>query len=121
VVIAIAGGRQTIVGSLPDQVTALVQAKPTTTALVCPRLTWRRVRHADYYNVQVYRGRRKILSAWPANAHLQMRPSWRFRGKRFRLSPGSYHWYAWPGFGNRRAHRYGRVITHKRFTMKAVR
>jgi hypothetical protein len=75
------------------------------------------VRDADYYNVQVYRGKRKVLSAWPKGTRLQLRESWRFRGKSYRLTPGRYDWYAWPGFGERRDHRYGRMLIHKRFTI----
>lgn len=72
-----------------------------------PRLTWRRARGADYYNVQLFKGKRKILSAWPHGAHLQLRPAWRYRGKHRRLVPGVYRWYVWPGFGLRFEHRYG--------------
>jgi hypothetical protein len=85
-----------------------------------PLLRWPRVRNADYYNVQVYRGRRKILSAWPKHTRLQMRESWHYRGRTFRLMPGDYQWYVWPGFGSRREHRYGRLIAHRRFTVPAA-
>jgi hypothetical protein len=121
-IVTVAGGSQTIIGVVKD--TAPPLSAPAKLGIpippgVCPRLSWRRVRHADYYNVQVYRGGRKILSAWPAGTHLQLRPSWRFRGKRFNLAPGRhYHWYAWPGFGSRRAHRFGRLIAHKGFTVR---
>jgi hypothetical protein len=121
-VVTVAGGSQTVIGIVRD--TAPPLSAPTKLgipipAAVCPRLSWRRVRHADYYNVQVYRAGRKILSAWPAGTHLQLRPSWRFRGRRFHLAPGRhYHWYAWPGFGSRRMHRFGRLIAHKGFTVR---
>jgi hypothetical protein len=72
-----------------------------------PRLTWRTVRGGDYYNVQLLKGGQKVLSAWPHGAHLQLRPSWKYRGKRKRLAPGVYHWYVWPGYGLRSARRYG--------------
>jgi hypothetical protein len=83
-----------------------------------PLLRWRKVKGADYYNVQVYRGRRKILSAWPHGTSLRLRKQWTFRGRRRVLTAGSYHWYVWPGFGRRSAHRYGRLIAHRRFTIK---
>jgi hypothetical protein len=82
-----------------------------------PRLQWRKVPGARYYNVQVYRGPRKILSAWPVGTDLKLRASWTFKGRHYRLTPGRYDWYAWPGFGSRSEHRYGRMITHKRFTI----
>lgn len=72
-----------------------------------PRLTWRSVRGADYYNVQLLKGGRKILSAWPHGAHLQLQLTWSYKGKHRRLVPGTYHWYVWPGFGSRSAERYG--------------
>jgi hypothetical protein len=34
------------------------------------------------------------------------------------LAAGSYHWYVWPGFGRRSAHRYGRLIAHRHFSIK---
>jgi hypothetical protein len=82
-----------------------------------PRLEWRSVPGARYYNVQLFRGHRKILSAWPVGTHLKLRASWTFKGRRYRLTPGRYNWYAWPGFGSRSEHRYGRMITHKGFTI----
>jgi hypothetical protein len=82
-----------------------------------PRLHWRRVKGADYYNVQLFRGRHKILSAWPAGTHLQLREQWTFGGRRHVLAAGRYHWYVWPGFGRRSAHRYGRLITHRNLSV----
>jgi hypothetical protein len=114
VVIAIPGGSQMLLGARET----LKRPKAVRRPIAGPRLRWRRVRHADYYNVQVYRGHRKVLSAWPAGNRLQLRPSWHFRGKRFRLTPDRYHWYVWPGFGNRRAHRYGRMIAHRTFVVR---
>ena len=111
VMIAIPGGSQMVLGE---------RKTSSGTTFRPPWLRWRRVAHADYYNVQVFRGGRKILSAWPNGTRLQLRPDWRFRGKRFRLTPGRYHWYAWPGFGNRRAHRYGRMICHRSFRIKQL-
>ncbi len=81
-----------------------------------PRLEWTPVRHATYYNVQLYRGG-KILSAWPARASLPLARSWSFAAHRFRLTPGRYRWYVWPGFGARRAARYGKLIGTDSFTV----
>jgi hypothetical protein len=83
-----------------------------------PRLHWRRVRRADYYNVQLFHGSRLILSAWPAGTQLQLPRQWTYRGRRHVLAAGRYHWYVWPGYGRRSAHRYGRLITHRRFTLR---
>ena len=86
-----------------------------------PRLRWRGVRGADYYNVQLYKSGRKVLSAWPRGTHLQLRRRWTFRGRRHVLTAGHYDWYAWPGFGSRSQHRYGRLIVHRSFTVTAPR
>jgi hypothetical protein len=82
-----------------------------------PLLRWHPVRRASYYNVQLFRGRRKILSAWPTTTRLQLRRGWTFDGERRRLSPGRYRWYVWPGYGSRAAERYGRLIGHSAFTI----
>jgi hypothetical protein len=84
-----------------------------------PRLTWRPAKGASYYNVQLLKGGRKILSAWPHGAHLQLPLSWRFRGHHRHLIAGRYTWYVWPGFGPRPAQRYGGLIGHSSFRIAA--
>jgi hypothetical protein len=74
-----------------------------------PLLSWTPVIGASYYNVQLYRGH-KLLSTWPSTASLQLRPSWWFQGRRYRLTPGKYQWFVWPGFGRRSRAKYGRAI-----------
>jgi hypothetical protein len=73
-----------------------------------PRLVWSPVKGASYYNVQLIRGGRKVLSAWPARPSFQLRRTWVYRGRRYRLRPGVYRWYVWPGFGRISAARYSR-------------
>jgi hypothetical protein len=73
-------------------------------------LRWTPVLAASYYNVQLFLGKHKILSAWPTRAGLQLSRRWRFEGHRYRLRPGRYRWYVWPGFGTRRIAHYGRAI-----------
>jgi len=76
-----------------------------------PALSWTAVPGATYYNVQLYRSDpTKLLSTWPARASLQLRHTWRFDGRRYRLKPGKYRWYVWPGYGKRKAARYGHMI-----------
>ena len=82
-----------------------------------PLMQWTPVRKAAYYNVQLYRDGRKILSSWPANASIQLRANWRFEGRRYRLKPGHYRWYVWPGFGRRRAAKYGREVGNSTFVV----
>jgi hypothetical protein len=99
---------------------ATPQASPAAkNALRAPRLDWQGVKGADYYNVQLFRNGRKILSAWPRFSRLQLHKQWRYAGKKRKLAPGTYHWYVWPGYGGRAAHRYGKLIAQKRFKIAA--
>jgi hypothetical protein len=82
-----------------------------------PTLVWKKVRRASYYNVQLYRGARKVLSAWPRRTALRLRRHWRYAGRLQRLAPGRYRWYVWPGYGRRSAHRYGRLLGGSHFTV----
>ena len=82
-----------------------------------PLLRWRRVADARYYNVQLYRGTRKILSAWPARPRYQLERRWSFAGKGRRLTAGRYRWYVWPGFGRRSRSMYGDLVGRRSFTV----
>jgi hypothetical protein len=75
-----------------------------------PLLVWKAVRKATYYNVQVFRGERKVLSAWPKRAQLQLKRRWTFKGKQYSLRAGRYCWHVWPGYGKRSKHRYGKSL-----------
>lgn len=83
--------------------------RPLSGAIVSgpPRLSWRAARGASYYNLQLLKAGRKILSTWPRGPHLRLPRVWKYLGKRHRLGPGLYHWYVWPGYGARAEHRYG--------------
>jgi hypothetical protein len=82
-----------------------------------PLLRWTSVRGAGYYNVQLYRGR-KLLSVWPVHSGLQLSRAWRYAGNEYRLTPGRYSWYVWPGIGAFGAARYGPLIGHRSFVVK---
>jgi hypothetical protein len=73
-------------------------------------LRWRARPGAKYYNVQLFRNGRKILSAWPTAPHYMLKTTWRYRGHRHRLTTGLYRWFVWPGYGTRSQHRYGRLL-----------
>ena len=81
-----------------------------------PALRWTPVRRASYYNVQLIRGR-KVMSAWPARPTLQLRRTWLYKGRRYRLRPGVYRWYVWPGYGRISAARYGRLLGGSTFVV----
>jgi hypothetical protein len=77
-------------------------------------LAWLPKKGASYYNVQLIRGKR-ILSTWPVRTSLTLRPSWTFHGHHYRLRPGVYRWYVWPGFGKRKRAHYGRLLGSNSF------
>ena len=90
-----------------------------------PLLTWFGVSGATYYNVQLLRisadgGGAKLLSTWPVKSKLQLRRTWRYGGKSYRLTPGIYEWYVWAGLGPRSAERYSALLGWSRFTVKAA-
>ena len=70
-----------------------------------PTLVWAPAKGATYYNLQLIRGR-KVLSAWPVRPSYRLRRTWLYRGRRYRLQPGVYRWYVWPGYGRISAARY---------------
>jgi hypothetical protein len=82
-----------------------------------PMLRWRKIARASYYNVQLFRNGKKILSAWPTKPHYQLRSRWRYRGRTHKLLPATYVWYLWAGYGHRSQHRYGKLLGKRRFTI----
>jgi hypothetical protein len=82
-----------------------------------PLLVWRRATRARYYNVQLYRGRRKVLTAWPTRTRLQLQTKWTNLGRKERLLAGSYRWYVWPGYGAPSARRYGQLLGQSTFVV----
>jgi hypothetical protein len=107
-----------------NSTTKTVRAIPTASSLrpyvgsvvsSAPLLTWKKVKRARYYNVQLYLGRTKVMSKWPRTASLQLTPRWHYRGKTYTLIPGHYRWYVWPGYGPLSAHRYGNRIGRSSF------
>jgi hypothetical protein len=72
-----------------------------------PLIDWRAVRRATYYNMQVWRNGRKILSTWPSRSRYRLRSSWAYGDRRHRLSEGRLTVYVWAGFGPKAAVRYG--------------
>ena len=71
-----------------------------------PILRWPAVRGATYYNVQLYRGSKRVFAAWPLKNHLGLPARWKWAGKLRHLSPGRYRWYVWAGLGKRSFARY---------------
>jgi hypothetical protein len=74
------------------------------------RLAWLPFNGASYYNVQLFRGNVKILSAWPAKPALTLAKTWKYQGRRYRLTRGVYQWFVWPGLGARANVQYGPLL-----------
>jgi hypothetical protein len=74
-----------------------------------PILRWERVAGARYYNVQLFRGAKRVLAAWPATHQLGVPAAWKWNGRSYRLRPGHYRWYVWAGFGPRSFAQYRTV------------
>jgi hypothetical protein len=105
----------------------LVSAVPTASPLLSPArgsrlegpplLLWKPVKRAAYYNVQLFRNGRKLLSRWPASTRLRLGERWRFDGGWRQLGPGRYRWHVWPGYGKRAERRYGKRLGTSTFTV----
>jgi hypothetical protein len=85
-----------------------------------PLLKWLPVHGARYYNVQLFRKGRKILSVWPTRPQYQLKRRWTYRDKVRRLIPGKYRWLVWPGFGPRSKADYGRRMGPSTFHVRRV-
>jgi hypothetical protein len=94
--------------------TKLIQPQDWAQLTQPPLLAWANAPGADYYNVQVWTiapsPLKKVLSIWPTSSHLQLTSRWTYGGKSYRLEPGRYRWYVWPGLGLQKQGRYGALI-----------
>jgi hypothetical protein len=95
----------------------LFNPSPNARVFTAPLLRWAAVRGAAFYNVQLYRGAKKVLTAWPPSNRLRLLGRWTFRGRPERLAPGTYHWFVWPGRGLRSAPRYGPLLGRSSFVV----
>jgi hypothetical protein len=94
---------------------ALLNPAPGERVTKPPLLIWAAKRGASYYNVVLVRGRR-VYSAWPLKARLQLPRAWKYNGRRYKLRPGTYSWYVWPGRGQLSAGKYGKLLGGSTFT-----
>ena len=72
---------------------------------------------AAYYNLQLFRSGRKVLTAWPSRPRYTLPRTWRLNGRTHRLIAGVYRWYVWPGYGPPAQHRYGRLLAKGKVTV----
>ena len=94
--------------------------KPATGAAVRAPLVlaWEAVKGATFYNVQLYRNGRKVLTFWPKTATFRVGKTWRYAGKLQRLERGRYNWYVWDARGTRAKPQYGKLLGSNTFVVK---
>jgi hypothetical protein len=78
---------------------------------------WAASHGAKYYNLQLFRGGKKVFSAWPLANRLTLQKKWTFAKKKYALAKGVYVWYVWPGIGPRSANDFGPVLGKSTFTV----
>jgi hypothetical protein len=83
-----------------------------------PKLAWARDVEADYYNLQLLRNGVRVFAAWPVKPTFTLKKSWKYGGRNYKLSPGRYEWYVWPGFGQRTAANYGALLDVRTFLIR---
>jgi HYR domain len=79
-----------------------------------PKLVW--IGKASFFNVQLFRGNTKVLSAWPTKSTYVLKKTWKYEKRRYRMSRGLYRWYVWPAFGTRSRPEYGGLLGTSAFT-----
>jgi hypothetical protein len=111
------------IASVAQQSARAFGAKPGagTVVTTAPVILWAKVAAATYFNVQIWRGKRKVLSAWPNVPRLRVPSSWVFDGAAVRLDPGTYTWFVWPGLGDRKQARYGHLLGSSTFVVRSGR
>jgi hypothetical protein len=83
-----------------------------------PTLRWVKVPKASFYNVQMFRNGRKVLSKWPVRTQLQLRRKWVWNGRKRTLVPGTYRWFVWPAYKKKGGGiRYGRSLGFSDFVV----
>jgi hypothetical protein len=85
-----------------------------------PLLRWPASKRAGYYNVQLYRNGRKVLSGWPNRPRYHLKLRWTYKSTQRRLRPGRYRWMVWPGLGPRVQATYGRRMVNSTFVVSRL-
>jgi hypothetical protein len=80
-------------------------------------LRWSRQKSATYYNLQLYRRGKKVLSTWPVGTSFRLPKSWSYAGHRYTLARGTYRWFIWPGRGARARAQYGPLLGSSTFVV----
>jgi len=98
--------------------TGILAPVPGAALRKAPLVRWAPVAKARFYNVQLWRGRTKILTIWPAKPRLRLQDTWAFAGRTQHLRNGPYTLYVWPAFGTLAAPRYGALVGRVGFKLR---
>jgi hypothetical protein len=114
--------------SLGNASGAVTVAIPPSSLLLAPRpgarvgrspaFEWSPAPGARFYNVQLYRNGRKVLSTWPRSSRLRLPARWSYGGRAHHLARGWYDWYVWPRFGRGSSAHYGALLGSSSFRVK---
>ena len=110
-------GNQTV-AEVSTTLRALYAPAAGKTAHAGTALRWNADKSASYYNLQLYRGTKKVLSAWPVGTSFRLPGSWTYAGHRFKLTRGKYRWFVWPGRGARARAQYGKLLGSSSFVVR---
>ena len=83
-----------------------------------PVISWSPVKSARFYNLQLWRGKAKVLTTWVRAPKLALKQRWRFDGKPRTLANGRYKAYVWAALGTPAKPRYGKVLGQVGFVVK---
>jgi hypothetical protein len=81
-------------------------------------LRWNADKTATYYNLQLFRGGKKIMSTWPVATNFRLPKTWSYDGRKYRLKRGTYKWFVWPGRGARARAKYGPLLGSSTFVVR---
>lgn len=83
-----------------------------------PVVAWSPVAEARFYNLQLWRGKVKLLTTWVQAPKLKLPQRWTMKGARHSLVNGPYTLYVWPAFGTQRDPKYGKLLGQVGFVFK---
>jgi hypothetical protein len=83
-----------------------------------PVVSWSPVKNARFYNLQLWRGKSKLLTTWVRAPKLALRQRWTFEGRPRKLANGRYKAYVWAALGTRAKPRYGKLLGQVGFVVK---
>ena len=98
--------------------TGIVAPAPGAVVPRPPVVAWSAVKGARFYNVQLWRGKAKLLTTWPSGPLLRLHDTWRFSGVRQQLRNGKYELFVWPAYGTLAKPQYGKLVGRVDFVVK---